>query len=109
MEGEKGINIVFDSLPLPDAEGRVSVSLFKPRDNSGNGQRQQGGGYGGGRQAAARRRLGRGYPFDGPPSPPQAQQQSRPQGARISSASRSGCGASRASWLRSLYASLRRW
>lgn len=52
-EGERGINIVFDSLPLPDAQGRVSVSLFEPRDNNGGGQRQgagnqsnRGGSYG---------------------------------------------------------------
>lgn len=31
FEGEKGIGIIFDSLPLPDAEGRVSVRLFEPR------------------------------------------------------------------------------
>lgn len=36
-EGDKGINIVFDSLPMPDAEGRCSVSLFEPRDNNGRG------------------------------------------------------------------------
>lgn len=39
-KGDKGINIVFDSLPLPDAEGRVAVSLFEPREQGG-GQRQQ--------------------------------------------------------------------
>lgn len=33
FQGAKGINIVFDSLPLPDAEGRVSVSLFEPRES----------------------------------------------------------------------------
>lgn len=33
-EGAKGINIVLDSLPLPDAEGRVSISLFEPREKS---------------------------------------------------------------------------
>ncbi len=33
-QGDKGINVVFDSLPLPDAEGRVSVSLFEPRDDN---------------------------------------------------------------------------
>jgi hypothetical protein len=33
-EGEKGISITFDSLPLPDAEGRVRVSLFEPREKS---------------------------------------------------------------------------
>jgi hypothetical protein len=32
FEGEKGIGIVFDSLPLPDKEGRVSVRLFEPRE-----------------------------------------------------------------------------
>lgn len=50
FEGDKGINIVFDSLPLPDDQGRVSVSLFEPRDQQG-GNRQQGnsgGGFGGG-------------------------------------------------------------
>lgn len=48
-EGDRGINIVFDSLPLPDAEGRVSVSLFEPRDNSG----QQGSGGGNGSRGSA--------------------------------------------------------
>ena len=33
-EGEEGINITFDSLPLPDSEGRVSVSLFEPREDN---------------------------------------------------------------------------
>jgi hypothetical protein len=32
FENEKGINLVFDSLPLPDKEGRVSVFLFEPRE-----------------------------------------------------------------------------
>jgi hypothetical protein len=34
FENEKGISIVFDSLPLPDKDGRVSVLLFeaKPKD-----------------------------------------------------------------------------
>lgn len=47
-EGDKGINIVFDSLPMPDADGRCSVSLFEPRDNQhqGGGNRQQGGSQG---------------------------------------------------------------
>ncbi|TKD50187.1 hypothetical protein [Sphingomonas baiyangensis] len=43
-EGDKGINIVFDSLPMPDADGRCSVSLFEPRERDGGGnggQRQQ--------------------------------------------------------------------
>jgi hypothetical protein len=32
FQGTKGINVLFDSLPLPDAEGRVAVSLFEPRE-----------------------------------------------------------------------------
>lgn len=32
FEGEKGISIEFSSLPLPDKEGRVRVSLFEPRE-----------------------------------------------------------------------------
>lgn len=34
FEGEKGIGIEFDALPLPDKEGRVSVRLFEPREKS---------------------------------------------------------------------------
>lgn len=33
-EGDKGISIEFSSLPLPDAEGKVRVSLFEPREKS---------------------------------------------------------------------------
>jgi hypothetical protein len=47
-EGDKGINIVFDSLPMPDADGRCSVSLFEPRDSNGGGGRQQQRASGGG-------------------------------------------------------------
>lgn len=32
-QGDKGIQLVFDALPLPDAEGRCSANLFEPRDN----------------------------------------------------------------------------
>lgn len=31
FEGEKGIGIEFDALPIADREGRVSVRLFEPR------------------------------------------------------------------------------
>lgn len=34
-----GIQLVFDALPIPDAEGRVVANLFDPK------QPQQGGGY----------------------------------------------------------------
>ena len=30
-EGDKGIQLVFDSLPIPDAEGRCAANLFEPR------------------------------------------------------------------------------
>jgi hypothetical protein len=33
-ENEKGIQLVFDALPLPDSEGRCVANLFEPRDNS---------------------------------------------------------------------------
>lgn len=41
-ENEKGTQLVFDALPLPDAEGRVVANLFEPREPQ---QRQQTGGY----------------------------------------------------------------
>lgn len=34
FEGEKGVNIVFDSLPMPDKEGRVAVFLFEAKDKT---------------------------------------------------------------------------
>ena len=34
-QGDKGIQLVFDALPLPDKEGRVVANLFEPKDNSG--------------------------------------------------------------------------
>lgn len=37
------IQLVFDALPLTDAEGRCVANLFEPREkNSDGGQRQQG-------------------------------------------------------------------
>ena len=44
FEGDKGIQLIFDALPLPDAEGRCVANLFEPRDSSGGrdtGQRTQ--------------------------------------------------------------------
>jgi hypothetical protein len=32
FENEKGIQLIFDALPLPDKEGRCSASLFEPRE-----------------------------------------------------------------------------
>ena len=32
-QNDKGIQLVFDALPLPDAEGRCVANLFEPRDN----------------------------------------------------------------------------
>lgn len=34
-EGDKGIQLVFDALPLPDKEGRVVANLFEPREGGG--------------------------------------------------------------------------
>lgn len=44
--GQKGIQVVLDSLPIPDAEGRVVINLFEPREPQQKQQpRQQQGGY----------------------------------------------------------------
>lgn len=40
-EGDKGIQLVFDALPLPDAEGRCAANLFEPRENGGQSQKPQ--------------------------------------------------------------------
>lgn len=47
-ENEKGIQLVFDALPIPDAEGRCVANLFEPRDrdeqhsaNLNRGERKQ--------------------------------------------------------------------
>lgn len=34
-EGEKGVQLVFDALPLPDSEGRCVANLFEPRERTG--------------------------------------------------------------------------
>lgn len=38
-QSDKGIQLVFDALPLPDSEGRCTANLFepKPREQTGNG------------------------------------------------------------------------
>lgn len=41
FEGDKGINLTFDSLPMPDGEGKCWVSLFEPRDAVNRPQRPQ--------------------------------------------------------------------
>lgn len=33
-QNEKGIQLVFDALPLPDAEGRCVANLFEPREGT---------------------------------------------------------------------------
>jgi hypothetical protein len=46
-EGDRGTQLVFDALPIPDSEGRVVANLFEPRDNnapragSGRGEAKQ--------------------------------------------------------------------
>jgi hypothetical protein len=39
-QNDKGIQLVFDALPIPDAEGRCVANLFEPREANG-GQRDQ--------------------------------------------------------------------
>lgn len=34
FEGDKGIQLIFDALPLPDAEGRCVANLFEPRERT---------------------------------------------------------------------------
>jgi hypothetical protein len=41
FEGEKGIQLIFDALPLPDAEGRCVANLFEPRERDSGIQRNQ--------------------------------------------------------------------
>lgn len=38
---DRGTQLVFDALPLPDSEGRVVANLFEPRDNSQQRPQQQ--------------------------------------------------------------------
>ena len=40
-QSDKGIQLVFDALPLPDSEGRVVANLFEPRDNQQRQPAQQ--------------------------------------------------------------------
>lgn len=35
FEGDKGIQLIFDALPLPDAEGRCVANLFEPKPRDG--------------------------------------------------------------------------
>lgn len=50
-QGDKGIQLVFDALPLPDSEGRCVANLFEPRERNDAPPQQRGGsGYGRGQQ-----------------------------------------------------------
>lgn len=40
FQGEKGIQLIFDALPLPDAEGRCVANLLEPREKTTTQQRQ---------------------------------------------------------------------
>ena len=37
-QNDKGIQLVFDALPLPDAEGRCVANLFEPKPRDGQQQ-----------------------------------------------------------------------
>jgi hypothetical protein len=34
FEGDKGIQLIFDALPLQDSEGRCVANLFEPRERT---------------------------------------------------------------------------
>lgn len=40
-EGDKGIQLVFEALPLPDSEGRCVANLFEPREDNRSGARDR--------------------------------------------------------------------
>jgi hypothetical protein len=40
-QSDKGTQLVFDALPIPDAEGRVVANLFEPKPREQSQQRQQ--------------------------------------------------------------------
>lgn len=39
-QNEKGTQLVFDALPIPDSEGRVVANLFEPKPREQTQQRQ---------------------------------------------------------------------
>lgn len=41
-QSDKGIQLVFDALPLPDAEGRCVANLFEPKPRDGGGSQTRG-------------------------------------------------------------------
>jgi hypothetical protein len=40
-QSDKGIQLVFDALPLPDAEGRCVANLFEPKERDAAPRQQQ--------------------------------------------------------------------
>jgi hypothetical protein len=49
-QNEKGVQVILDAYPAPDAEGRIVLNLFEPRDDkqrSAQNDRQQARGNGG--------------------------------------------------------------
>lgn len=42
-ENEKGVQLVFDALPIPDSEGRCVANLFEPKPRDGGQQHSRGG------------------------------------------------------------------
>lgn len=41
FEGDKGIQLIFDALPLPDADGRCVANLFEPKPREDAPRQQQ--------------------------------------------------------------------
>ena len=40
-QSDKGIQLVFDALPIPDSEGRCVANLFEPKPRDSGGQQRQ--------------------------------------------------------------------
>lgn len=60
-QGDKGIQLVFDALPIPDAEGRCVANLFEPREA---GENPRGRSAAADRQQASSRASGGGWSED---------------------------------------------
>jgi hypothetical protein len=45
FEGDKGIQLIFDALPLPDSEGRCVANLFEPKPRPDAPRQRQPAGY----------------------------------------------------------------
>ena len=62
-QNEKGIQLVFDALPLPDAEGRCVANLFEPKGDRAKSAANDARGSGGEQRGSFRDDLDDDIPF----------------------------------------------